>query len=76
MPDGCLKIVINLWPTAYRFRNGHRIRLQVPSGSFPRWARNTGSGEPLATATTLKVADQLVYHDPAHPSAIILPVQT
>jgi putative CocE/NonD family hydrolase len=76
MPDGCLKIVINLWPTAYRFRNGHRIRLQVSSGSFPRWARNTGSSEPLATATTLKVADQLVYHDPAHPSAIILPVQT
>jgi putative CocE/NonD family hydrolase len=73
-PDGCLKVAIDLWPTAYRFRRGHRLRLQVSSGAFPRWARNLGSGEPLATATTLCTADQEVYHDPAHPSAIILPV--
>lgn len=73
-PDGCLKVAIDLWPTAYRFRRGHQIRLQVSSGAFPRWARNLGSGEPLATGTTLHAADQSVYHDPAHPSAIILPV--
>jgi putative CocE/NonD family hydrolase len=73
-PDGCLKVAIDLWPTAYRFRRGHQLRLQVSSGAFPRWARNLGSGEPLATATTLRVADQEVYHDPAHPSAIVLPI--
>lgn len=73
-PDGCLRIHIDLWPTAYRFRRGHRLRLQVSSGAFPRWARNLGSGEPLATGTTLKVADQSVFHDPAHPSAVTLPV--
>ena len=43
-------------------------------GAFPRFARNLGSGEPLSTATTLCVAEQRVYHDPAHPSAIILPI--
>jgi putative CocE/NonD family hydrolase len=73
-PDGCLRVTIDLWPTAYRFRRGHQLRLQVSSGAFPRWARNLGSGEPLATGTTLCPADQSVYHDPAHPSAIILPV--
>lgn len=73
-PDGCIKVGIDLWPTAYRFRRGHRIRLQVSSGAHPRFARNPGSGEPLATATTLKVADQAVYHDPAHPSAVVLPI--
>jgi putative CocE/NonD family hydrolase len=73
-PDGCLKVAIDLWPTAYRFRRGHALRLQVSSGAFPRWARNLGSGEPLATATTLCTADQEVYHDPAHPSAVVLPV--
>ncbi len=72
--DGCLKVVIDLWPTAYGFRRGHQFRLQVSSGAFPRWARNLGSGEPLATGTTLKVADQSVYHDPDHPSAITLPI--
>ena len=34
-----------------------------------------GIGEPRATATRLVAADQSVYHDPAHPSAITLPVR-
>jgi putative CocE/NonD family hydrolase len=75
-PDGTRRVCIDLWPTAYRFKRGHRIRVQVSSGAHPRWARNPGSGEPLATAQTLRAADQMVFHDPAHPSAIILPVQT
>ncbi len=66
---------MQLWPTAYRFKRGHRIRVQVSSGAFPRYARNPGTGEPHATATTLRAADQEVYHDPAHPSAIILPTR-
>jgi putative CocE/NonD family hydrolase len=66
---------VTLWPTAHRFKRGHRIRVQVSSGSFPRYARNPGTGEPHATATTLRAADQTVYHDPAHPSAIILPTR-
>jgi uncharacterized protein len=65
---------VRLWPTAYRFRRGHRIRVQVSSGAFPRYARNPGTGEPAATATTLLAADQQVLHDPAHPSAVVLPV--
>jgi putative CocE/NonD family hydrolase len=72
--DGCIELTIDLWPTACRFRRGHRLRLQVSSGAHPRWARNTGGGEPLATAVTLRAADQSVYHDPAHPSALELTV--
>ena len=53
--EGCRKVVIELWATAYRFKRGHRVRVQVSSGSHPRFARNTGSGEPLATATKLIV---------------------
>ncbi|MEO6892382.1 MAG: CocE/NonD family hydrolase [Ktedonobacteraceae bacterium] len=72
--DGTLHLLIDLWPTAHRFRRGHRLRLQVSSGAHPRYARNTGSGEPLASATTLLAADQSIYHDPDHPSAIVLSV--
>jgi putative CocE/NonD family hydrolase len=75
-PDGCLRLCIDLWPTAHCFRRGHRLRVQVSSGAHPRFARNPGSGEPLATATQLVVADQAVYHDPTHPSAILLPVMS
>lgn len=66
---------VQLWPTAHRFKRGHRIRVQVSSGAFPRYNRNPGTGEPRATATTLRAAAQQVFHDPAHPSAVILPVR-
>jgi uncharacterized protein len=72
--DGTRRVQFDLWPVAHRFRAGHRLRLQVSSGAHPRYARNTGTGEPLATATALVTAQQAIYHDPAHPSAVILPV--
>jgi hypothetical protein len=72
--DGTLRLTFDLWPTAHRFQRGHRLRVQISSGAHPRYARNTGSGEPLGTATKLVVADQSVYHDPDHPSGIILSV--
>jgi putative CocE/NonD family hydrolase len=72
--DGIRRVEIDMWSTAHRFRRGHCIRLQVSSGAHPRYSRNTGSGEPIESATTLRVASQAVYHDPAHPSAVLLPV--
>ncbi|HEX6819224.1 MAG TPA: CocE/NonD family hydrolase [Ktedonobacterales bacterium] len=72
--DGSLCVKIELWPTANRFTRGQRIRLQVSSGAHPRFPRNPGSGERLGDETTLKLAEQTVYHDPAHPSSITLPV--
>jgi len=72
--DGSLCVNLELWPTANRFKRGQRVRLQVSSGAHPRFPRNPGSGEPLGEETTLKLADQTIYHDPAHPSAVILPV--
>jgi uncharacterized protein len=72
--DGTIRIRIDLWPTAHVFRPGHRVRLQVSSGAHPRYARNPGSGEPLGTAAKLITADQEIFHDPEHPSALILPV--
>lgn len=74
-PAGTQRITIDLWPTAYRFKQGHRMRLQISSCAHPRYARNLGSGEPLATATTFCVADQEVLHGPEHPSAVVIPVR-
>jgi predicted acyl esterase len=47
----------------------------VSSCAFPRYNRDPGTGEPRAEATTLRAADQQVFHDPARPSAIVLPVR-
>jgi putative CocE/NonD family hydrolase len=51
--DGACEVNVGMWPTTYRFGPGHRLRVQVCGGSFPHFARNTGSGEPLGEATTL-----------------------
>jgi putative CocE/NonD family hydrolase len=75
-PGGVWRVNVELWATAHCFLKGHRIRVQVAGGSHPRYARNPGSGEPLATATTLCAADHTVYHDADHPSAILLPVSS
>lgn len=75
-PDGTLRIEVDMWATACRFRRGHRLRLLVASGAHPRWARNLGLGEPPATATRMAVAEQEVYHDPEHPSALLLPTSS
>ncbi|MFF3332952.1 CocE/NonD family hydrolase [Streptomyces sp. NPDC002888] len=68
--DELTRATVQLWPTAYRFKRGHRIRVQISSGAFPCYNRNPGTGEPRATATTLRAADQQVFHDPEHPSAV------
>ena len=73
--DELTRAAVTLWPTAHRFRRGHRVRVQVSSGAFPRFARNPGTGESRVTAVNLQPADQRVYHDPERPSAILLPIQ-
>jgi putative CocE/NonD family hydrolase len=73
--DGVGTVEVELWPAAHMFRRDHRIRVQVSSGAHPRFSRNLGAGEPLGSATRMRVAEQEVWHDPDHPSAIVLPVR-
>ena len=73
-PDGVRSVALDLWPTAHRFRAGHRIRVQVSSGAHPRYARNPGTGRPRPPRDTLVAADQEVFHDAGHPSAVMLSV--
>ena len=65
-----------MWPVGHRFKRSNRLRLQVSSGAHPLFARNTGNGVALATATKLCAADQEIWHDAAHPSTLVLPVVT
>jgi hypothetical protein len=67
-------ITVPMSATAYRFDAGHRIRLQVSGGAHPRYARNTGTAEPLAAATRLVPADIQIRHEADAPCALSLPV--
>ncbi|MBK8900434.1 MAG: CocE/NonD family hydrolase [Anaerolineaceae bacterium] len=73
-PDGSLLVEVDMTVTAYQFLPGHRLRLQVSSGAHPHISRNLGTGEPVMHGTAMRVAHQTIYHDPAHPSALILPL--
>jgi uncharacterized protein len=72
--DGVRVLDIAMWPTANTFRTGHRIRLQVSSGAHPMFGRNAGTGEAPATGTTLRAAEQEVFHDGRRLSWVALPV--
>ncbi len=74
--DGVLAVHVELFPTAYRFRAGHRLRVQVSGGAFPRYARNLGTAEPFGTATEGRPCHFEVFHDDTRPSHLVLPVLT
>lgn len=76
-PGETYEVTIALGPTANRFRRGHRLRLEVSSSNFPRFARNPNNGvaPTRALETDLTVARQVVYHDAARPSRLVLPVR-
>lgn len=64
------KITIECWPTGYRVRRGHRLRLLIAGGAFPRFARNLGTGEPMATATALRKTTQEILIGRDHASRL------
>lgn len=66
---GPAEVTVAMSPTAHSFAAGHRVRLQISGGAHPRFARNTGTDEPLPTATRL-VPVVVSLH---HPSALVLP---
>ena len=70
--SGVRRIVIHCWPTAYRFKRGHRFRLIIAGGAHPRYARNLGTGERAATATRMVPTHHEVLHGPDHRSALIM----
>ena len=54
---------IDLWATSNVFKAGHRIRLEISSSNFPRFDRNTNTGNIIAADTELRPALQTVFHD-------------
>jgi len=73
-PGETYHITVDLWATSNVFLAGHRLRLEVSSSNFPRFDRNLNTGEEQARATRMVKATNVIYHDKAHPSALIVPV--
>ena len=73
-PGEVYEYVIDLWATGITFLQGHRLRVEVTSSSFPRWDRNLNTGEDTKDSSRSEVAHQRIFHGPGSPSSITLTV--
>jgi uncharacterized protein len=68
-PGEITRFDISLEPQAYRFRAGHRIRLEIVNGDSPvteaLWPHYYRPD---------KIGTDTIHHDAAHPSELVLPV--
>jgi uncharacterized protein len=73
-PGQIYQFHLDLWATSNVFLAGHKLRLEVSSSNYPRFDRNLNLGEPSGVATRYITAANTIFHDAAHPSALIVPV--
>jgi putative CocE/NonD family hydrolase len=74
VPGKVYEYKIDMWSTSNVFLKGHRIRLEVSSSNFPRFDRNLNTGKDASDSPAFVKAANTIYHDPAYPSALVLPV--
>ena len=60
--------------TANTFLPGHRIRVEVTSSSFPKYARNLNTGGRNEFEKDPVIATNTVKHSRSEPSYIVLPI--
>lgn len=73
--DGTWRVTVALPPTCIAVAAGHRLRLQISSGAYPRFARHPGTGTPPGEATEYHLAAQRVRYGADAPGAVELPVR-
>lgn len=69
-------LTLDLLPSFFVLKTGHRLRLQISSSAHPHYLRHTNTAEPVATATLGAPAQQTVRFGPAAGSRVRLPVMT
>jgi len=69
---------VNLTPmsTSNYFKKGHRIRIEISSSNFPRFARNLNTGGNNFDETEGIIAHNKIHHSSSYPSQIKLPIIT
>ncbi len=74
LKDKVYKYEISLWETSNVFKAGHRIRVDISSSNFPRYARNQNTDNPFGMSAEVKIAHQTIFHNAEYPSHLVLPV--
>ncbi|WP_411767587.1 CocE/NonD family hydrolase [Winogradskyella sp. A3E31] len=69
------KVDLTPMSTSNYFKKGHRIRVEISSSNFPRFARNLNTGGNNYDEFEAVVAHNKVHHSSVHPSQIRLPIK-
>jgi hypothetical protein len=76
MEDGKVyRIDLTPMSTSNYFEKGHRIRIEISSSNFPRFARNLNTGGNNYDEAEGVIANNKIHHSKKYPSKIILPVR-
>ncbi len=68
------KLELSPLSTSALIDEGHRLRLEIASSNFPRFARNLNTGGNNWEDTEPVTAHNVVHHSTEHPSQIRLPI--
>ncbi len=69
------KVDLTPMSTSNYFKKGHRIRIEISSSNFPRFARNLNTGGTNYDESKGVVALNKVHHSDTYPSQIRLPMK-
>ncbi|MDX1363932.1 MAG: CocE/NonD family hydrolase [Arenibacter latericius] len=69
------KVDLTPMSTSNYFKKGHRIRIEVSSSNFPRFARNLNTGGNNYDESKGVIATNKVHHSRKYPSQIRLPIR-
>jgi len=74
--DKVYKVELTPMSTSNYFKKGHRIRIEISSSNFPRFARNLNTGGNNYDESEGLVAHNKIHHSSTYPSQIRLPIIT
>jgi len=72
--DKVYKVNMTPMSTSNYFKKGHKIRLEISSSNFPRFARNLNTGGDNYNETESIIANNTIYHSKKYLSSITLPI--
>lgn len=73
-PGEVYQVELELRPTAYRIKKGHKIAVYISSSNFPRLARNLNTGKEEYQTKETTIATNSIHRSNGYPSRIELPV--
>ena len=68
------KVNLSQMSTSNYFKENHRIRIEVSSSNFPRFARNLNTGGNNYDESKSIIAKNVIHHSKKYPSSITLPI--